>query len=232
MLIEKSEWIIISLVVFIILIGLISFSIYIKRRAKGKEIAKIFLEGLRDNIYNNMLKVIKKFKYNNYDNLVGIETAVIKEMISSSVEYVQNEIIESPTLTRFAINFLYTTDTIENFVKIVVNSIDVSKNIEKQLGDKYEEFVKNTIAEEEKYTEEFKNNNYYESDEDVKLEYTENRELTEEEKEEIKNLNPQTDEEESFNKDDDSMEVIDESKYYIDSRGRVHDKSTGKFVKL
>ena len=52
------------------------------------------------------------------------------------------------------------------------------------------------------------------------------------EKEEFKNLNPQVEEEELFNKDDDSMEVIDESKYYIDSRGRVHDKSTGKFVKL
>lgn len=229
--IEKSEWIIISFISFIILIGFISFSLYIKRRSKGKEIANIFLEGLRDSIYNNMLKVIKKFKYNNYDNLVGIETAVIKEMISSSVEYIENEIIESSTLTKLTIKFL-TTDYIEKFVKNIVNSIDVLKNIEKQLGDKYEEFAKNTIVEEEKYTEEFKNNNYYESDEDVKLEYTENRELTEEEKEEFKNLNPQIEEEESFNKDDDSMEVIDESKYYIDSRGRVHDKSTGKFVKL
>ena len=49
--------------------------------------------------------------------------------------------------------------------------------------------------------------------------------------EELAKLNPQVDEEEEFNAEDASMEVVDEEDIYKDANGRLRSKSTGKYVK-
>ena len=50
-------------------------------------------------------------------------------------------------------------------------------------------------------------------------------------KKEEEQLNPQSDEEESYDATDESMELVVEPETYVDSKGRLHDKSTGKYIK-
>ena len=55
-------------------------------------------------------------------------------------------------------------------------------------------------------------------------------EKTEPTAEELSKLNPPKDEEEEYDPEDESMEIVDDDTY-IDDKGRKRNKTTGRFVK-
>ena len=130
---------------------------------------------------------------------------------------------------------------------MLINTLDLNKMIELQLGDRYEAFANNEVKEEANLVEQYAKESIYNIDEDTMdalpeatvkellesdTDGLEKRGFTLPSKEEESKLNPQVEEDESYNENDESMELIDEENTYVDSRGRLHDKRTGKFIKM
>lgn len=232
-------------VVVIALIGYLTYLTY--KRYKGKEEANEFLDGLKNALCNQLLLIIKNFNYDDYDNLVGIELEIVNQLSDAARDYIEEQLEKSSSLLSAMAIRILSPQFINYFIDNLINTIDLDRTIENQLGDKYERFVTDIEKEEKELETQYNNSKLYYIDEDEVEELQilddkkelpesddnglEERGFTIPSKEEEQQLNPQVDEEEVYDATDISMEIVPEETTYVDSRGRVHDKATGKFIK-
>ena len=119
------------------------------------------------------------------------------------------------------------TDMIEKFILSLIDNHKIVDLIEQRAASKFKS-VEEIEAEDAEKVKEFSSDDYNEEFDEIKdLEPAEEPEPTEEE---LAQLNPQKDEEEEYNPNDESMEVIDDD-LYIDASGRLRSKKTNKWVK-
>lgn len=231
---STAEYLTITLTL-IIVIGLSTFLyFYYKHHKQGEDEANKFLDGLTDTIFTKLLDIIKSFNYDDYDDLVGIEVKIIGEMVDCAKEYIKEELSKSHDMISILAQKILTDEFIEKFVNKIIDTINLPETIELQLGDKFEKFNKEIVEEDKKLTEEYSDSKIYFKDE---KDISEAKDLSIPNLEEliatndVEIIQPREDEEE-FNSEDSSMEIIPDSTTYVDSRGRIHDKATGKFIKL
>ena len=227
----------ISLIVTLLFVVGVGISIFItlKKNKEGKDEANKFLEGLKSALFEKMLDIIKNFNYDDFDDLVGIEVSVVEAMVKCAKNYIMETIGKSQSILSVIALKILTDEFIEQFVEKLINTIDIPATVEVQLGDKMERFNKEIVEEDKELEKEYSDSKiYFKEDNEI----GELRNLSMDNIDELITTNkveiiPPKDEEEPFNEEDSSMEIVsDDSTTYVDSRGRVHDKATGKFIKL
>lgn len=233
---------IVSIIFVILLAGFLFFNY--KRKKDAENEAYNFLNGLKDTIMNKMYQFIKDFKYDEYESLVGIELDLINQLTLEAEDYIQDELEKNYPVLSALTRKVFTPGFIDNYISKLINGIDLEASIEEQLGDRYKTLFDKFESEEKELDAQYSNDElYYEDDTEVKLEEVKEEELPENDdnglkergfvkpnKKEESELNPQVEDEEQFNSNDESMELIDDNTY-VDSKGRLHDKSTGKYIK-
>ena len=239
---------IITLIVTILLVGGIGYLLYWKHKksAQGEKEANDFLDGLKDALLESIKSIIADFNYDDYDSLIGIEIEIFNRMVEAAKKYIEDELNKDYNIiSALAIKAL-TPEFIELFVEKLIGNIDIMKSVDSICQDKYQELETKFAEEDKELDKEYSNNVYYINDEkDIVLEASEGpiklvdsddngkqeRGFVLPNKKEEEQLNPQVDEEESYDSTDESMELVVEPETYTDSKGRVHDKATGKYIK-
>ena len=242
-----TQMIICIIVAIIIFAAVIIVSVHNRLVNKGRKDALKFIDdnNWEGKLYNKFSDYIKTFNYDDKDTLVNIENNLISSMESIGKEFIDEQIRENKdTLSKYSIKFL-SSNYSKKLTSSIINKINIFERVDEILRGRTESFNEEIVKEEEKLDNEYKDDKlYYIKESDVELEQsTEEQPLVDSDenglewrgftvpsKEEEAQLNPQIEEDEPYNEFDESMEVITDD-VYIDSKGRLHDKVTGKFVK-
>lgn len=217
---------IIALIVIVAIIIILDKKFIPSKADKQK--ARDFLVSLKDTIHAVMLKAISEFNFSTYTgtddieiDMIGDIFIAIKDCIEIEAYNTKNDLkplvikaLESPLLIDDFIMTMIDEYKIKDVIYDTVNNYIQSKNIEIESEDK-------------KLEEQFSSDDYNEEEMEVLPEAVK-EEVPEEE---LKKLNPPSDEEEAYNANDSSMELVNEDIFY-DKNGRARSKTTGKYVKL
>ncbi len=235
-----------ALTIGAIAISFIVIVIYIlKKISEANMKAAKFLSATKDVLYDRLLIILKEYNYDSKESIVGIESEIIEKGITELKKILTNLIEESAVHMSKLERYLL-LKTVDNFISSIINQIDIPATIDNINKDRYES-AESAFAEEDKHLqEEYSNSDLY-IDDDKELESIDcninSQEILEEDKdgiekrgftlpnkEEESQLLPQSESEESYDSEDISMEIIPDN-VFIDAKGRLHDKTTGRYIK-
>lgn len=196
----------ILLCIAIVAIVAIALGMYIKTKKDDKEVEK-YLSGLSASILKAIADILAHSSPGDYANLEEFEKAILQKIYDETWEFIsgtaEKELADDEIAsTLFS---LITRERIEAFVKKIIETNDVKTAISNTYADYH---IKNSTieADDQAAIEEYSNqDNYIEESTDEDLNPASEVKHTEEE---IAALNPQKDEEEPFDPEDDSMEII------------------------
>ena len=226
-----EKWI--PVIVGIALVLIFGTIVYLKYKlspnADDKEKAKNFLIQLKDDLYDLMINTIIEFDYSKYASISEMEIDVINSVIDTCKTSIRKEIEESKDLLSVLVLKCLDSEMIEKFIMDLIKEFDINDKVNTKIG----EVVKDRYAEAEEEDKELVNKFSDQSlyvEEELPIEDLPPAEKPVVNPEVLANLNPQVDEEEEFNSEDESMEIVDEETY-VDTNGRLRSKSTGQYVK-
>lgn len=221
---------IVTLIGGLVILGLIIVAITIrfktKQSADGEKQAKEFLNGLSEVFQYEMIEIVNNFDFKLYNSLEEAEAAILLSIYETIWEYVSLElekISKNDILSALTVKVL-TKDFVSNFVSNLMTNNKISEKIEEHWVEK----VKNINDEVEKIDKElqveFDNPELYHEEVDVSdLPVAE----VKEEVEEPENIDSEQDYDPEM---DNSVELVEDDKYFYDKNGRRRDKETGRFV--
>ena len=210
-----------GLFILAILIFITLFTIVKSSGSKKK--AKEFLMGLYDNLLNLMVDTIAGFDPKNYSSVEEFEATILYTIYDRCWDYVSHE-LESGFENNEIIKAVFKRidkDFLIQFIDKIIEEAGISDKIKNKFGcvaissgeiEKADQEAAEHFADESQYIE---------NSDDVKLNPAEP--IVPSEKE-LAALNPQKDDEEEFNPEDESMEVLDDKPEIIsvqDKRGRT-----------
>ncbi len=238
--------IILACVVILSIVFMLGTLYIVKKINKGQLEAQIFLDSIRDTLYDRIYLILKDYNYDSRDSIVGIESEIIEKSIYDLKDLVSHLIEESAeSMSKWELNSL-NNKLIDSFVTSIINEVDIPATIDNINVEKYESAESKFAEEDKQLQEEYSNSKLYIEDEKEldNIKYNiDNQEILEEDKdgiekrgftlpskEEESKLLPQSELEESYDSEDISMEVIPDN-VFVDSKGRLHDKVTGRYIK-
>ena len=210
-----------GLFILAILIFITLFTIVKSSGSKKK--AKEFLMGLYDNLLNLMIDTIAGFDPKNYSSVEEFEATILYTIYDRCWDYVSHE-LESGFENNEIIKAVFKRidkDFLIQFIDKIIEEAGISDKIKNKFGcvaissgeiEKADQEAAEHFADESQYVE---------NSDDVELNPAEPIVPSEEE---LAALNPQKDDEEEFNPEDESMEVLDDKPEIIsvqDKRGRT-----------
>ena len=210
-----------GLFILAILIFITLFTIVKSSGSKKK--AKEFLMGLYDNLLNLMVDTIAGFDPKKYSSVEEFEATILYTIYDRCWDYVSHE-LESGFENNEIIKAVFKRidkDFLIQFIDKIIEETGISDKIKNKFGcvaissgeiEKADQEAAEHFADESQYVE---------NSDDVKLNPAEPIVPSEEE---LAALNPQKDDEEEFNPEDESMEVLDDKPEIIsvqDKRGRT-----------
>ena len=210
-----------GLFILAILIFITLFTIVKSSGSKKK--AKEFLMGLYDNLLNLMVDTIAGFDPKKYSSLEEFEATILYTIYDRCWDYVSHE-LESGFENNEIIKAVFKRidkDFLIQFIDKIIEEAGISDKIKNKFGcvaissgeiEKADQEAAEHFADESQYVE---------NSDDVELNPAEPIVPSEEE---LAALNPQKDDEEEFNPEDESMEVLDDKPEIIsvqDKRGRT-----------
>lgn len=224
-----------SIIGAVIILAILGFAVWYRFKthpSKGdKRAAEEFLNGLADNIYAIMTKIINDTDLTKYKNINELESDILKQIYDQAYAYIESQLkkaSEDDILSALVLKVL-DKDTIYSFIDKMINDKNIKSTISNIWGAN--EIAKNSNrveAEDKELSDKYSDQSQYVEDLDVnELPPVEAKEPT---KEETEALNPPKDEEEDYNPDDVSMEIVDDI-VFTDKQGRKRSKKTGRYVK-
>ena len=217
-----------------LIIAIVMIVYRLKSKSIDNDMAKEFLEGLTDNIHDEIIAILNNFNTNisKFNTIEEFEVNILMQIYDSTWKYVEAEVSRySKDDVLFAIlSNVIDKEYVEKFVSNLIDDIGLSARLESMWIDKIE-LISNQEAEslDNELQNEFANEELY-----FEESFLEELPLAQEEEispEELEKLNPQVDEEESFNPEDSSMEVVEEEdEFYYDDNGRKRNRATGRFA--
>ena len=210
-----------GLFILAILIFITLFTIVKSSGSKKK--AKEFLMGLYDNLLNLMVDTIAGFDPKKYSSLEEFEATILYTIYDRCWDYVSHELesgFENNEINK-AVFKRIDKDFLIQFIDKIIEEAGISDKIKNKFGcvaissgeiEKADQEAAEHFADESQYVE---------NSDDVELNPAEPIVPSEEE---LAALNPQKDDEEEFNPEDESMEVLDDKPEIIsvqDKRGRT-----------
>ena len=211
--------IICSLILLIILIFVIAIEL---NKSSGKKAALGFLQDLGDEILKVILTTIDSVPADNFPTLDDFTNYLIEAIYNNVWDLVSEKANSDDTVDKLtkAIFKYIDHDTLTAFIdKIIINN-----NLNKNISDKYAAFAisksYSVVEEDEKLEVEYSDaEQYFETTNDEDLAPVEDEVHTEEE---IASINPaREDEEEKFDVEDDSMEIITDKKEIITAKSKT-----------
>jgi hypothetical protein len=180
----------------------------------NKKAAKLFLQGLADEMTALALNIIQGFNPSDYESIEEFELSILNTIYDKLFDYVLHEIENSEdvgSITK-AIAKQINKNAVVAFIDDLFNKEDILDVMRCQFSG--EAIPAELIETEDKALEEQFNSDEYNEEEISKSNLPSGEsELTDEEKEQIAALNPQTDDEKELIPDeDDSVEYEDEFK--------------------
>lgn len=212
---------------FIIVAILIRFKT--NKASYNKNEVKEFLNGLSNVFYDKVVDIINNIDFSVYGSLEEMETAIISEMYDTIWEFVESKLKELSKTDVVTAIILKTLDkkVVEDFLEEWMNDNEIINKLEARWNDNFKSNVEETVENDKKLQEEFSGSDYNESFSEEDLAPAAER--VEISNEEMASLVPPSDDEEEYNPDDESMEVLDDDTY-VDDSGRKRSKTTGRYV--
>lgn len=191
--------------VIFIIIAIILISVC--KNKKSNSIAKSFLDGLSNELLSCIIDIIKKFPVKEYKTYDEFEIDILASIYENTWEYTKAKLEEELGVDNITVKIVKSINQ-DKVIKFI-NGLIEKENINALILNTYGSYkIENDNSEEqdkeleEKYSDE---SQYVESLDTDSLPDKEEEVHTEEE---INKLNPQRDEEEKFDVEDDSMEVV------------------------
>lgn len=203
--------------IIILAIIIAVFVVELKKRSQNKEAANEFLGKLADNVLDIILSNINEAKPGEYTSIEEFETALLSDIYTKTWKFVSAEVEKSEDVDTITKTFLKYID--ENTVANFINSLIDKNGITDTISDIWEDEVNRKSEEEDKalveeYSDEEK---YIESSNDDDLVAAKTEESTTSNEE----INPARDEDEDYNVEDDSMELITHEKEIISTTSKT-----------
>ena len=218
----------------VIVLALIIIAIVIRMKnnpsAADKEAAKKFLEGLEDTFYKKMLDIITNINFTKYDSVGTMEANIICDIYDTIWDYIQDktkDLVKEDILTALIVKVL-DKEFVNDFIDNLVVKYKINDKLEEAWNNNFKTKSNEAVEEDKILQDKFKDSDQYiENSTTSDLPPVEKTEPT---AEELSKLNPPKDEEEEYDPEDESMEIVDDDTY-IDDKGRKRNKTTGRFVK-
>jgi hypothetical protein len=209
----------------IVLLAIIIFIIVVKfKSSSDKDKAKKFIENLADNLVQIMISTIGRYSPEDFEILEDFENTILSSIYEETWDYV-SEIAEEDVgldiLTKSVFKYIK-KDAVVDFV----NELIMNRNITKDIEDIYGSYaISNSNIEEEdkKLEEEYSDDSMYLESlgDDITIEDVEGPvEEPVHSKEELESIIPPRDEDEEFNIEDDSMEIIVDKKEIVSIKAK------------
>ena len=234
-----------TFVVLCIIGTIIYFRLKNSPKQEDKEAAKKFLEGLKDNLYNLMLNIIRDFDYSQYESFVDMEANIMFRINECCHLYIEKELEKQTDLLSVLALKALKSGMIDEFIEFIISTFNVDETIKSHANKIQQDTLDESVKEDNKLQEKFSNEEEYYSNEESTnedLEKVNEEELKKEEESHKDEIIPMIDDEEPYNPEDPSMEVLEDGDdgkennnnedIYYDSTGRARSKSTGRYVKL
>lgn len=201
----------ISIIGAIMILAIVIFVVYfsLKKKDNGSKEALEFLNGLKDELIKIAINTAQTVDPSSYKSAEEFELVVLNEVYDKTWDYVQQQIKEkfNDSSTLKLLSEIIDKDYVINFIDNIYENFGINQKIQGQYAS-YQLEHNNPSTNEEKLKQKFSDKTQYnEESTDEDLEPAKEVVLTEEE---ASKLNPQKDEEEEFNIEDDSMEIIQE----------------------
>lgn len=202
----------------IVVVLLIAVAVYVMLRKSSNtdKLAKEFLDGFAETITESIVDIIKGFKPDEFSSLEEFETAVLNKIYDDIWDYVDSEAkiaYKNNTIVSAVLSIL-TKDMVIKYVDQLIESINAKETIANKFAEA--NIAKMDIESEDKALDEkfSDQSEYVESVDTIELDKAI---LDQPSAEQVASLNPPTDEEESFNIEDDSQEIVSDTPVIVTS---------------
>ena len=222
-----------------------SVTIYTAKKSGSKQEALDFLEGLASELRNKIIEFISSITIDDLKDLDNVDVEDVEQYILSHIyeitwAYVKRVVQDNietnkDFFTKAVLALLENKEFIENFIRELITNKGINTTINERSMQLSFETVRERslkmVEDDNNLQEEFSDQEKY-IEESTDDDLTHGEMVNEPTEEELKELNPQVDEEEELDPENDpSVEVIDDDIYY-DKSGRPRSKKTGKWVKV
>ena len=211
-----------------ILIGLIVLLIFVfvivmeLRKSSDKKAAINFLQDLGDEILDVILRTISETSPKDFKSLEDFNNYLVDKIYNQvwnfiTVKASSDDVIDKVTKAVFT---YVDGDTLVKFINDIMEQNGITDKIANDFAAYSIEECSDSIVEEDKKLEEeySDKDQYVETSNDDELAPAEDKAPTEEE---IAAINPQREEEEDFNAEDDSMEIVTDKKEIITAKSKT-----------
>lgn len=211
-----------------ILIGLVVLLIFVfvivmeLRKSSDKKAAVNFLQDLGDEILNVILKTISETSPKDFKSLEDFNNHLVDKIYNRVWDFVSEKATGDNVIDKVtkAVFTYVDGDTLVKFINDIMDQNGITDKIANDFAAySIEEYSDSVVEEDKKLEEEYSDENQYvETSNDDELAPAEDKDPTEEE---IAAINPQREEEEDFNAEDDSMEIVTDKKEIITAKSKT-----------
>ena len=209
---EQTYLLINKIVVVLIIIALGYIMLRIKSKNDDKEDANKFLLGLQDVFYQKMLEIINTTDYTQFQTVIEAETYIMDIITKTISDYTKQELTKAANddiLSALAVK-LVDDKTLSDIIDQIVQKNNLMNKINAEYSKAYIDSIQTAGVEEDKeLSEKFSDDSQYVTEELDKSTLSP-AESVEPSEEELNNINPPMDDEEDYNLEDSSMEIVDE----------------------
>ena len=206
-----NAWI--PILVGVILVLIFGTVVYLKYRLspkqEDKEEAKNFLLQLKDDLYELMINTIIDFDYTKYTSIAEMEIEVVNSVIDTCKQTIKNAIKDSQDILSILVLKCLDNDMIEKFILQLIEEYAVKEKVDTKIGEIIKDRYSEAEEEDKALAEQFADQDLYVEKEIPVKDLPPADEIIIPPAE-LEKLNPQVDEEESFNSEDESMEIVEE----------------------
>ena len=211
-----------------ILIGLVVLLIFVfvivmeLRKSSDKKAAINFLQNLGDEILNVILRTISETSPKDFKSLEDFNNHLVDKIYDQVWDFISEKATSDNVIDKVtkAVFTYVDGDTLVKFINDIMEQNGITDKIANDFAAYSIEECSDSIVEEDKKLEEeySDKDQYVETSNDDELAPAEDKAHTEEE---IAAINPQREEEEDFDAEDDSMEIVTDKKEIITAKSKT-----------
>lgn len=211
-----------------ILIGLVVLLIFVfvivmeLRKSSDKKAAINFLQDLGDEILDVILKTISETSPKDFKSLEDFNNHLVEKIYNQVWDFITEKASSDNVIDKVtkAVFTYVDGDTLVKFINDIMEQNGITDKIANDFAAySIEEGSDSIVEEDKKLEEEYSDKDQYiETSNDDELAPAEDKAPTEEE---IAAINPQREEEEDFNVEDDSMEIVTDKKEIITAKSKT-----------
>ena len=192
---------IITILVTFVILAAIAAIIYIRYKNspkdEDKEAAKEFLNGLKDNVYNLILNIIKTFNYKDYATFLDLEADILNKINLTCTEYIKKEISKNTSVLSILVVKALDSNMIDEFIDFIIKIFNVEDTIQTHANAVMQETLDASKENDDELQKEYADEDKYYSSGEFEVEDLDKvieEEITKENEEHLSDLKPEREE--------------------------------------